>query len=1196
MEEFNQLFDDNLFNIDKIEEKTLKLKDGERRMVSILFADIKGFTSLSEKLDHEEVQTLVDQLLKIFSHSVDIYGGYVDKYSGDQIMALFGAKAASEVDTQRAINAGLDMLNKVKKFNTILSQSSKYSNLNIDLSVRIGINTGMVTTGAVGKEREGDYTVYGDAVNLAARMESNAPVNKIMIPKETKLLVNNWFIFDDCGEISVKGKSEPISAFTVKSKKDIKTKHQSPFIGRSNELDTINTNYISSSKNINKNNLINNFIGITAEGGTGKSRLVLEYLKIKNLSNYVFAYSSNMSNQPYFLFISLLKDVFKISELDNRPKIKEKLDAGIKDLIVRNDTYKDKLNSILPFLGFLLNIKYEDDRLNNKNDIKNHLNQSIKTLLEILCIEPNKNKDPFIIILDDLHWIDKMSLDMLEYILNTFNISNKRNNNLYSTPLFISTYRKEFKFLDILKNNINFTEIYLKPLSKKESNSLIEHYLSDMIIDNQTIHDLILKSKGNPFFIEEWINLIKEKNIYTDTLDESRGIKNEYKIPQTINALILARIDSLEKTLKILLQKATIIGEDFFIQILSKLEQKLGLDKNIESPIHKLEDDDFIQHYINQLDHYKFKHMLTRDVAYSTILKSNKLILHKTVAEIIEEEFSDKIEVFYYDLAIHFDTSENFDKALKYLYLAAKKHIRLNDNIHAKQCLERILSIIENNKSYNKSLINQSSSSDKKIVKLYIKAKLQMSNVNLNIGKWNDAYDLLKTIKLNTNIIDDDLKYKILTNIGQYYDFKRQTDKAIEVYKNALKIARILKNTEYIGILTGKIAHCNFDIGKIEDAYIGFKEELNLFTKDQDELNSALAYGHLGMIYLHKGDFDKSLNNFNNNLKISRKYEAKQSILYSLGNIALIHNIRGQFDESIKIYNDVMAIAEDIYDLKAQGQTLGNFGIVYFYLNQFNKAENKFNKQLNLALRLGEPHMESNAYDGLATTNHRLFKYDESINFHKKAIKIEREINDKNGLASSLCNLYETYYDMGEIEKSKQSLNEGMKIFNELNNQRSLCLGYYELSKIYFHEKNYSIAIETLDKGIDFFKEIQDIPYYTNCLIQKAALYRHKNQLDISTKLLNESLNEARNIKHEQLILNINIEILINDLLVTKKENKIVKLIKEENNDKTKAYLYYYLYINSKSNKYKQKAKNLYTKLYKNENKYEYHYYLNEIK
>ena len=116
MEEFDQLFDDELFNIEEVDEKTLKLKEGERRMVSILFADIKGFTSMSEKLDHEEVQSVIDKLMKIFSHSVEVFGGYVDKYTGDQIMALFGAKHASEVDTQRSINAGLDMLSKLEKF------------------------------------------------------------------------------------------------------------------------------------------------------------------------------------------------------------------------------------------------------------------------------------------------------------------------------------------------------------------------------------------------------------------------------------------------------------------------------------------------------------------------------------------------------------------------------------------------------------------------------------------------------------------------------------------------------------------------------------------------------------------------------------------------------------------------------------------------------------------------------------------------------------------------------------------------------------------------------------------------------------------------------------------------------------------------------------------------------------------------
>ena len=195
MEEFDQLFDDELFNLDKVEEKTVKLKEGERRMVSVLFADIKGFTSMSEALDHEEVQSIVDKLMKIFSHSVEICGGYVDKYTGDQIMGLFGAKVASEVDTERALSSGLDLILKLKKFNVLASESEKYHHANIDLSIRVGINTGMVTTGRIGKEREGDYTVYGDSVNLASRMESNAPVNSIMIPEYTMNLVRNSFVF-----------------------------------------------------------------------------------------------------------------------------------------------------------------------------------------------------------------------------------------------------------------------------------------------------------------------------------------------------------------------------------------------------------------------------------------------------------------------------------------------------------------------------------------------------------------------------------------------------------------------------------------------------------------------------------------------------------------------------------------------------------------------------------------------------------------------------------------------------------------------------------------------------------------------------------------------------------------------------------------------------------------------------------------
>jgi len=179
-----------------MEEKTVQLKEGERRTVAILFADIKGFTEMSEKLDPEIVQTTIDKIMRVFTQNIENYGGYVDKYSGDEIMALFGAKVASEVDTERAIRAGLQMLNSLKGYNNYLKKDKKYGNAIKPLAIRIGINIGLVTTGKIGKGREGDFTVYGDAVNLASRLESNAPVNSIMVPEIIDKLIRR--VFSSC--------------------------------------------------------------------------------------------------------------------------------------------------------------------------------------------------------------------------------------------------------------------------------------------------------------------------------------------------------------------------------------------------------------------------------------------------------------------------------------------------------------------------------------------------------------------------------------------------------------------------------------------------------------------------------------------------------------------------------------------------------------------------------------------------------------------------------------------------------------------------------------------------------------------------------------------------------------------------------------------------------------------------------------
>ena len=245
------IFTDNIFTQDPlasvIEKKTIHLKEGERRTVAILFADLKGFTAMSEMLDPELVQSTIDKIMSVFTKVIKNHGGYVDKYSGDEVMALFGAKVASEVDTERAIRAGLQMLENLNKFNHYMKTQKEYSAIERPLAIRIGINTGLVTTGKIGEGREGDFTVYGDSVNLASRLESNAPINSILVPSTIQSMLPNQFEYSDMGHIKVKGKKKPISVYTVngikKTSSDFQTQYNTEFIGLKVELNFLLAKY-----------------------------------------------------------------------------------------------------------------------------------------------------------------------------------------------------------------------------------------------------------------------------------------------------------------------------------------------------------------------------------------------------------------------------------------------------------------------------------------------------------------------------------------------------------------------------------------------------------------------------------------------------------------------------------------------------------------------------------------------------------------------------------------------------------------------------------------------------------------------------------------------------------------------------------------------------------------------------------------
>ena len=504
-----------------VDQKTIKFEEGENRVVSVLFLDVKGFTSMSEKMNSEEVKSTMDKILTVFTNSILKFGGYIDKYEGDLIMALFGSKITTETDTERAIDAGLKILSNLKEINNILD---------IELAVRIGINTGVVTTGKVGMKREGDFTVYGDAVNLASRMETNAPLNSIMIPKGTKDIIKDHYIFENLGKIDVKGKSESVEVYKVISKKPKKIQRwernkdiikKSSYVGREKEMDELLNNYskVRSLTGIVDKDYIPSVIGIKGEAGIGKSRLVKEFIEKSTypfsvLSGYTLSYA-----QPvYNIWTTMLKSYFNIENEDSLDKISEKLERKYLELIGVTGA-EETLLQARNVIAYMFGVKYDDVRLENFEPeiFKNLFNVSVRHTLEAISYKINvEHKVPLLIYFDDCQWIDEPSLNLLKHLLDSINIEEKNESRPNKNFMFILTYRPEFKNTEDLKFNSNFTELEIHPLTVESSKELIYSMIGNNEISDEFIEHVMKSSHGNPFYIEELICYLieNEKIIY----------------------------------------------------------------------------------------------------------------------------------------------------------------------------------------------------------------------------------------------------------------------------------------------------------------------------------------------------------------------------------------------------------------------------------------------------------------------------------------------------------------------------------------------------------------------------------------------------------------------------------------------------------------------------------------------------------
>ncbi|MFL6515407.1 MAG: ATP-binding protein [Chthoniobacterales bacterium] len=632
----------------------------ERKIVTIVFVDVSGFTALAEKLDPEEVRSVINSCFDALVPIVQRYEGTIDKFIGDEIMALFGAPIAHENDPERALRVALEMMAAITRFNERQETT---------LSLHIGVNTGPVVTGAIGSKERKDYSVMGDAVNLAARLEDASADGEIYVGPSTYRLTGHVFHFAPLPALQLKGKSEPLVAYRLIG---LKERPESPrgiegvrteIIGRDAELHKIR----DACSRLHQRS--GGVVSVLGEAGVGKSRLISESLakfasKVHKAEGRALSHTAGMD---YWMARSLLHGLLGTSEHTPIEQAQSALRASI-------EITELPIESVYPYLATLLQLPLIGDmaervRFLSTEALQGRILQAFREL-----VQASAKQHPLILIWEDVHWCDPSSLLVLENLIRV---------TVEAALLIVLAYRNEKQTAETLQQMVRsvppdkFGLVQLSPLTPQQSESLVQKLLQVAELPPQA-RDLILnRAEGNPFFIEELLRTLLDSG----ALARHHGVVTanvaigSAQLPETVQGVISARMDRLSPEEKNVLQTAAVIGRVFDRRILEQVFSS-DLAARLDACLAELTRRDFLHSVAGALQvdrEFTFKHAITHDVAYQALLKARRKQLHGKVGEVMERSIGERAAEFSPTLAYHFERAEQPEKAFRYSRQAGER-------------------------------------------------------------------------------------------------------------------------------------------------------------------------------------------------------------------------------------------------------------------------------------------------------------------------------------------------------------------------------------------------------------------------------------------------------------------------------------------------------------------------------------------
>ncbi len=878
---------------------------GARRLVTILFADVQGFTTLCEKLDPESVTDLMNMYFGKLGEIVYEFEGYVDKFMGDAVMALFGAPVAHDNDPELALRAAMKFISEIDRLNAVSGHP---------LSIRIGVNSGMVIAGGVGSQQKFDFTVMGDVVNIAQRLQSIAEPNQILVGKSVQVACRSIFDFVELHKQTLKGKSTEIEVFRVHSfrKREFAERgvreQQLKLIGREAEMNRLQMG-IQALKDSHPKALL-----IWGDPGTGKSRLKLEMRAqaLKERIRWIEARGSELKTESAFFPIrvilqQLLKDFIEIDSDSKRPRLASMESLGL-----------DQISKV--FLEDILQIQAMPSTMDAHQKRKGMF-QTLRALFEALG-----TRSRFIAFLDDFHFVDPPTRELWTFL-------SEGSKNYW---LIAAARDRELERLD---------DLHLTALNDADSIELVKALLRSDTIPRDLELRILERCQGNPLFIEEMVKSLLESGALRRQQDRWELIITDasVQLPQSIQAILGARLDRLYPSDREVLEVASVFGRNFRDDLLRKvLSNREGIDESLQF-LRKRELIFEVQ--VNAaFTEYAFNQILTQQVAYQSILKKRLRVLHRRVAEVLEQDVRDGVRELYSEgvldlLAHHFTLAETEPvRAAFYWRRLAEMNRRQTSLYQARASLERGLSTLQDR-------------TDEASAKIRFELKIDLSEMGILSGEFSLAESHLLDLK-KMGILSQDERITLGTKLSDLY---RKMGKHAEAEAEVFAISE----SDQLSAAEQVRAHFYRARGQVHrqaqrwnEALADFQNSMKLAQMGKHSHLLTEVLNDIGATLIQAGQLPSARTGLTKAIEGAQLIKDKLLEIRALLNLGALELLEGKSEEALRVFERVNTYARELGDLPDQVMALHNQGLAAIQIQRWDTAENSLTECRELASRL----------------------------------------------------------------------------------------------------------------------------------------------------------------------------------------------------------------------------------------------------